>query len=560
MTATDPAALPGNARHAGIIRNGPHNRPGVLHALAATADRTPNAVAIHAFDPAGDHVELTYRRLVAEARAVSTGLAQRGLRAADRVILALPTCAAFFPVYLGCLISGVVPIVLPGARTSRASLDSAHIESITGGLSARCVVIRDTADLALPDVVTAAELISPDPANVPGEVTMDDIAHLQGTSGTTAEPRWVIVRHRNVAANVAAIGRAVDQRPDDILVTWLPMSHDMGLIGVSYAWYWGIPLVAADPINFIRNPLFWLELITRYRGTLSPAPTSAFQVCSRVAQLRRPSGLDLSSWRCALCGAEPVHDGTLKAFHRAFTSSGLGASVLTPVYGLAEATLAVTISSANRPFRVDRISSTSCAPGAQVEQGDDISVVGCGTAVPDHELRIVDAIGQPVTDGVVGEIEFRGPSVVDGYLGIQRDDQFQRDDFLRTGDLGYLRNGELFITGRSKEILIINGRNFSPLQIEAAVERVLAPHFTPSVVAVEVPDLQLHTGELHLLLDGRLGVAGRSDVEARVRRTLDQVFGLRGARLHWVAGGRLPRTDSGKIQRHRCRELASGTG
>jgi fatty-acyl-CoA synthase len=185
----------------------------------------------------------------------------------------------------------------------------------------------------------------------------------------------------------------------------------------------------------------------------------------------------------------------------------------------------------------------------------EVAIVGCGRVIAEHELRIVDGAGHPVAEGVVGEIEFRGDSVVDSYFGIDPNPGLKRGEFLRTGDLGYLRDGELFVTGRSKEILIINGRNFSPLQIEAALEQALAAPFTPAVVAVEAADEQLKSGALHLLVDSRLGGGDRA--AARARQTLEEVFGLRGATLHWVAGGHIPRTSSGKIQRLRCREIVT---
>ncbi|HXY99536.1 MAG TPA: AMP-binding protein, partial [Stellaceae bacterium] len=523
-----------------------------LAALAETIEKTPGRIAIRAIDADGVMAALTYRELYEGACAAAAGLARLGLAAGDRIVLSMPTCGEFFSLYLACLCAGLVPAVVPGARAQAAA----------DALAARFIVLRgaapaegDSRHIEAGDLLTAA----------PGRAIAlaaegEAMAHLQGTSGTTAMPRWAIVRHRNIAANVQAIGRAIDHRDDDALVTWLPMSHDMGLIGVSYAWYWGIPVVAADPANFIRNPLFWLELIGKFEGTLSPAPNSAFQACCRVAKLRPPKDLDLSSWRVALCGSEPVHEATLREFYETFRRHGLRREVLMPVYGLAEATLAVTISSTSESFRVERVDPAAGNRDAVVPASGEagkyaVAVVGCGRVIPGHALRIVDGGGQPVADGVVGEIEFAGESVVDGYFGVDDTAELKRDGFLRTGDLGYLRGGELFITGRVKEILIINGRNFSPLQIEGTLERLLGASFTPAVIAVEGADEQLRSGALHLLLDSRLGPGDRTRVEARVKQVLDEAFGLRGARLHWVLSGHIPRTPSGKIQRGRCRDL-----
>lgn len=529
-----------------------------LAALAETIEKTPGKIALRALDADGVVTGITYRALHEGACAAAAGFAQLGLAAGDRIVLSMPTCGEFFSLYLACLSTGVVPAVVAIARAQTAA----------DALDARYIVVRDTAPAASDGgtgrYVRAGDLLAETPGQAIDLAARGEaMAHLQGTSGTTSAPRWAVVRHRNIAANVRAIGQAIDHRGEDALVTWLPMSHDMGLIGVSYAWYWGIPVIAADPANFIRNPLFWLELIGKFEGTLSPAPNSAFQACCRVAKLRPPKDLDLSSWRVALCGSEPVHEATLRDFYETFRKYGLRREVLMPVYGLAEATLAVTISSTRESFRVERVdpglSQREAAAAAPGEPGKyTIAVVGCGQVVPDHALRVVDGTGEPVADGVVGEIEFAGESVVDGYFGGEGTAELKRGDFLRTGDLGYLRDGELFITGRAKEILIINGRNFSPLQIEGALERLLGAPFTPAIIAVEAEDEQLRSGALHLLLDTRLGASDRDRVEARVRQALDEVFGLRGARLHWVLSGHIPRTTSGKIQRGRCRELITG--
>jgi fatty-acyl-CoA synthase len=525
----------------------------VLAALADAVELTPDAIAVRSFDNDAAAATLSYGSLYEGACAVAAALKRLGVGAGDRVVLSMPSCAEFFGVYLGCLAAGIIPAVVVGARAQAAA----------EALGARLVVWRGTgpgaADGRTTRSVGARELLGAAPG--PGlalAAAGEPIAHLQGTSGTTSEPRWAVIRHDNVAANVQAIGRAIDQRTEDVLVTWLPMSHDMGLIGVSYAWFWRIPIVAADPSNFVRNPLFWLDLIDKFAGTLSPAPNSAFQACSRVAKLRPPRDLDLSSWRVALCGAEPVHESTMRDFYETFGRFGLRREVLMPVYGLAESTLAVSISSTTEPFRVERVAAGSAARDSVVlpcdeRQTDAISVVGCGRVVPEHALRVVGSDGRVLAEGMIGEIEVGGGSVFGGYFGSDDTAELKHDGFLRTGDLGYLRDGEIFITGRLKEIFILNGRNFSPLQIEATLERLLEAPFTPAVIAVDAPDEHLRSDALHLLLDGRLG--DRRAIEARVRQALDQIFGLHGVPVHWVSSGHIPRTTSGKIQRVRCREL-----
>ncbi|HEU5321283.1 MAG TPA: AMP-binding protein, partial [Methylomirabilota bacterium] len=391
----------------------------------------------------------------------------------------------------------------------------------------------------------------------------EGIAHLQSTSGSTGTPKLAVVRHRNITANVRAVGAAIGHRPDDVLVTWLPFSHDMGLIGLAYALLWQIPIVVCETTLFVQNPLLWPQWMSRFGGTLSPAPNSAFQMCARLARLRPPRGLNLAAWRVALCGAEPVFETTLQQFRAAFAPAGLRDTTVLPVYGLAEATLAVTISAPGAPLRVDRVDSDALgAEHRAVPRGDggarSLAVVGVGRAIPGHHLRVVDADGRALPDRQVGEIEFAGPSVVDGYWSKPEAPAALRrpDGFLRTGDLGYLADGILYVTGRHKDLVIVGGRNYSPNQIEAFVENLLDSPVTPAVVAVGVEDPSLGTEQLHLLLDTRLagGEAPRA-VEERVRQGLEEVFGLGGTAVHWVTGGEIPRTHSGKVQRFLCRQL-----
>jgi acyl-CoA synthetase (AMP-forming)/AMP-acid ligase II len=286
-------------------------------------------------------------------------------------------------------------------------------------------------------------------------------------------------------------------------------------------------------------------------------------MCARLARLRPPQGLDLSAWRVALCGAEPVHESTLRQFQDAFAGSGLAEGTLLPVYGLAEATLAVTLPETGRPFAVDRVDADLVASGGVAEprgEGDAraLALVCVGRPVEGHALRVADADGTPLPDRRVGEIEFAGPSVVEGYWNAPEETAALRrpDGWLRTGDLGYLAEGGLYVTGRRKDLLILNGRNYTPNQIETLVETVTRSAVTPAAVAVGRHDAHSRTETLHLLLDTRLAAEdGERAVAQRVREALEEVFAIGGVSVHWVAGGRIPRTPSGKVQRYLCRDL-----
>lgn len=542
-------------------------RSSVVHAFLDSVETNPYGFAARVIEKTREEFSLTYGQLHELAGEVAQGFADRGIGAGDRVIVALPAGRDFLATYLAALCTGVIPLIVPEPKPGRTAFYAANLQHFAKVMEARCILsgeaLRDELGSALPiPAVTAERLRAGGRAALRPPEEAEAVAHLQATSGSTGMPKLGIVRHRNVTANVRAIGEAVRQDPDDILVTWLPFSHDMGLIGLSYALYWQIPIVISDTSNFVSNPLSWLQWMSRFAGTLSPAPNSAFQMCARLARLRPPKDLDLSPWRVALCGAEPVHESTLAQFQAAFGPFGLGENTLMPVYGLAEATLAVTISDLDRPFSADRVDADAIVSQGRAEPSTEpatsLPMVCVGSVVPGHEVRVVDGEGRLLPDRAVGEIEFSGPSVLDGYW---RDDLAtatlrRPDGWLRTGDLGYLVDGQLYVAGRHKDLLIVNGRNYTPNQIEAFVETVAESTLTPSVIAVGLQDPQLRTETLHLLLDTRLS-AGSDErvVEERVRQALEEAFGLGGVGIHWIASGQIPRTNSGKVQRYLCREL-----
>lgn len=548
---------------------GPRRAATVVHALLDRADRTPDRTAFHVVERGEQEVTLTYgdlHRLIAET---VSGAAEAGLGAGDRVVVVLPTSRDFLAVYLGFLYAGIVPVV-----AAEPTGGMAEYEARLGRLAHHAGAVRAVTSPGLaealgpgfPVPVTTPEALRGDPVALDApRAGPDGLAQLQATSGSTGTPKLAMVRHGNLVANVRAIAEAIRGNSQDTLVSWLPLFHDMGLVGISYALRAGIPMVLSDPVNFLRDPMAWLRWMDRHHGTLSPAPSSAFHICARVARRRPPQDLDLSSWRVALCGAEPVHDDTMREFQAAFGPFGLSGTTLRPVYGLAEATLAVTISDVTRPYTVDRVDAEAVAAGGYAEprsaaDARTARLVCVGPVLPGHSLRVTGPDGTPLGDREIGEIEVSGPSVIDGYLG--QDDGAsgtplkRPDGHLRTGDLGYQADGELYITGRSKDVIIISGRNYVPDQLERFVESVLPSPRTPAVVAVGVPDPTLHTEQLHLLLDERLaGEQDRRELAGRVSRSLEDAFGIGGVSFHWIARARLPRTTSGKIQRHLCRSL-----
>lgn len=543
--------------------------PSVLHALLDSAEARPDGLAVRVAEQDAAH-ELGHAELLAWLRRGAAGLRALGVAPGERVVLALPTSREFLGLYLGALWSGVIPLAEPAQRPGREGGHAlTRLRAVADAVGARRILVPRAAQLALAGA--DARLAAAEEAFTHGEderglaAAADGIAHLQLTSGTTGRQKIAVVRHRNIMANVAGIGALIQVRPGDALAFWLPMFHDMGLIAVSCALVWQAPMTITDAANFVRHPLrYWLQLISRYRASITAAPNSAYEACARLAGLRSSLGLDLSCCRAAFWGSEAVQPETIEHFERAFAPYGYRPEATLPVYGLAEATLAASVPDVEARPRVDRLDELALRAGtggaaAGSTGGRRLDFVCVGRPLPQHELRVVDASGQPLAEGCVGEILLRGPSVVDGYWDDPAATRaLRRGGFLATGDLGYLRDGELYVVGRRKELIIVRGQNYLPADIESFVERVLGDAVPKGVAVVGAADAATRTERLHLLVESRvLPVPDRTARDQSLRDALAEAFGLTGVTVHWLRKGGIPRTTSGKIQRFRCLDLVA---
>lgn len=521
--------------------------PTCLHAFLESLAAHPEAPAIRIVGRADADVELSYVGLHHLAACAVAAYRHARIEPGDRVILALPTCREFIALYLGALFHGVIPLVEPVPHPAQETSSAvSRLRRKADLIGARCILVQKSALAAvaadaLPLVISAEDMLfGHEPVAIAPPGDGDTIAHLQSTSGTTGEQRVLPVRHRNIVANVAGIGSKIQVRPPDSLCFWLPLFHDMGLIAVLCSFYWRRPMIITDSANFVRSPIrFWLQMMSKYRATITAAPNSAYEACARIARLRRYEQLDLSSVRVAFWGSESIYPHTIQAFEKAFAPYGYRKEMTFPVYGLAEATLAATLPQVEMCPVVSEFADPS---GGRIRQ-----TVCVGRPLPDHELRILDINRHPVGDGVVGEIELLGPSVIQPTT---------EDGFLRTGDLGFLRNGDLYVIGRKKELIIANGRNFVPADIETFVDEIVQTGIQKGVAAIGVVRPELGTERLHLAIESRvLPVPNQTALEDRVRLALAESFGITGVVIQWVAKGTIPKTTSGKIQRFRCRDL-----
>jgi 1-acyl-sn-glycerol-3-phosphate acyltransferase len=532
-------------------------------------------------DPAGSEQAISYGRLRDETAAVAAGLRERGVSRGDTVALMLPTGLDFLRSFLAILLVRAVPVpIYPPLRLDRLEEYAARQSAILADAGVRLLITiaraRPVASLLKPavptlrDVVTADELARPGVPQPGPEGEAADPAFIQYTSGSTGQPKGVLLTHANLLANIRAIASGIELLPTDVGVSWLPLYHDMGLIG---SWLMclhnGVPLTLLPPTAFLARPERWLWAIHERRATLSAAPNFAYELSARRIADEALEGLDLSSWRIALNGAEPVSPGTLERFSRRFGRCGFAPGAMTPVYGLAECSVALAFPPMGRGPRIDRVSRQAFerdgrADAAASGEKTALEFVSAGSALPEHRIRIVDDAGHDVADRVVGRLVFQGPSMTGGYYNRPEATAavMLPGGWLDSGDLAYQADGEIHVCGRRKDLIIKGGRNLVPQEIEEAAASVEGVR-RGCVVAFGVPSPSLGTEALVVVAETRATDAAERDrlagavterVAAAVEVPPDQVV--------LVAPGAVLKTSSGKLRRAATREqfLAGALG
>ena len=515
---------------------------------------------------------LSYSGLWTRAAAVAAGLRARDIGSGDAVALMLPTCSAFFETFLGTLLAGAVPVPLyPPVRVSDIEAHVRGRAAILANAQARVLVAGPEAMLVgealrgevpdLRDVVTADRLRDGAAPTTLPVISGHDLAFLQYTSGSTGAPKGVMLRHDNLLANIRAMGRAAGVSSVDRFLSWLPLYHDMGLIGAWLAtMYHGVPLVVMPPTSFLARPARWLRSIHRFRATMSAGPNFAYEIAATKIPDGEIEGIDLSAWRLAFNGAEPVRAASLDRFARRFEDYGFDRRALTPVYGLAECALGLTFPPLARGPRIARVDEHALANEGLAQPATDhataLEVVSCGVPLAGHEVRVVDDIGRELPERSEGRIEFRGPSSTPGYLrNPQATAALIRGDWLDSGDVGFIDGGELYVTSRIKDLIKRGGHNIHPYDLEAAIGDI--PGIRKGCVAVfGVPDRA--TGTERVVV-----VAETSQRDDTVRAALSERIQAQ-ASIHLdgpadevllVSARTVLKTSSGKIRRSACREL-----
>lgn len=555
----------------GLTANSQATCANLVELACSRANEKPDRTAyVFLQDGENESGRLTFAELDRRARVIAARLQRMGM-AGERALLLYPPGLDYIEGFFGCLYAGVVavPASLPTRRQKSrllAVIDDAApaVMMTTAAIAAK---LRD--ELATmpnpvwlatdrPDAESAERWIKP-------ALSPDSLAFLQYTSGSTGDPKGVMVSHGNLMANQAAIKQGFGHTEDTTVVGWLPLYHDMGLIGnLLQPLYLGATAVLMPPMAFLEKPVRWLKAISNYRANTSGGPNFAYDLCCRKVTSEQIQDLDLSAWTLAFNGSEPVRAVTLERFAEKFAGCGFRKESFFPCYGLAEATLYVS---------GEKLPSAGYAN--HPEETTEVRVVSCGATSDRHEIRIVDPeTGSPCQDGCIGEIWVAGPSIAQGYWNRQETSEqtfrarlaekpgmdrsmidANAQSFLRTGDLGYLDNGRLYITGRIKDLIIIRGRNFYPQDIEQALTGEIPALVPDSCVAFSIN----RESEEQLIVAAEITRAAMRSgdyevITAAMRKLLAEVCELAAAELVLVQAGAVPKTSSGKVRRQPCKQ------
>jgi len=536
--------------------------------MLSPADLVPHLTALVFVDHAPSPERVTWGELRAGAVGAAAALATAGVTPGDRVVIMLPTRPAFFSMFFGALWLGAIPVpVVPPHTLRREKLEGLFdtITRIADDCGARVLVGLDRTLAVLSDYLTqkgstlglvSAEQVPPGD-DLPRAVVArrDDLALLQYTSGSTSHPKGVELTHASIVANTKAISAAITHA-GSVGVSWLPLHHDMGLIGGALtALYCRRPQVHMPPQAFAKDPARWLQYLSDVRATITVAPNFAYALCTQHIADQDLEGVDLSALEVALNGAEPIDPSTIEAFESRFARWGLRPGAVRPVYGLAESALAVTFGESGPP-RLDDVDAEALEhrghAAAAATATRRRTFVSVGVPLDTQEVRVVDAADATLPDRIVGEIVVRGPSVMRGYYGQPAESAAAlRNGWLHTGDLGYLASGQLYVTGRSKDLIIRLGKNYYAQDIERAVARL------PGVLQGGVAALGVDGDDgvrIVVIAETRLrDLEARSCLTIEIRDACQTQFDVGPDEIHLVPPGTIPRTTSGKVRRQACR-------
>lgn len=554
----------------------PHRAHTLIELLEQYAQLEPERPHIYLQDEDGHEQIVTYGELAEMAGASAQIIAEYKIKPGETIAIMLPTSREYFFYFFGILLAGAIPVpIYPPTQTERIEEYVRRQAKILRNAEIRLLVTvtkgRTLGHLLKSFIPSLyAVLTVEDLKNLQGKpdffsAKSDDAALIQYTSGSTGDPKGVLLSHQNLLSNIRAVGQALQVRPTDCMVSWLPLYHDMGLIG---AWlgsfYYGVPVCILSPLAFLMRPERWLWAIHYHRATISGAPNFAYELCVKSISSEKISGLDLSSWRLALNGSETIHAKTIRRFAKKFAPYYFNPKAMTPAYGLAESTMGLIFTPPGRGPKIDQINRDAFmqqgkAMPTKLTDKSTLEIVSCGVPFSAHAVRIVDDNNKLMNEREVGSLQFNGPSTMCGYY--HNPDATRavfHDGWLDSGDLAYQAEGEIYITGRKKDIIITAGRNIYPEEIEKIVGDI--PGVVQGcVIAFGVPDPQSGTEQC-------IVVAETQEQDATVRQGIIHKINTEIAlslniTLHQVILANpqtVPKTSSGKLQRSTCKRAYLG--
>ncbi|MFI4955189.1 MAG: AMP-binding protein, partial [Gammaproteobacteria bacterium] len=536
------------------------------------ANKTPMRPHIYLQNEHGTEQVITYGQVYARAQNIARGLLKRGIQPGETIAIMLPTDETFFYSFLGILLVGAIPVpIYPPFRPDRIEEYAQREAKILQNAQARILITFAQAELLsrilsnfVPSLieVTTAENLQISTGTLPTlSIQPDAPALIQYTSGSTGDPKGVLLTHRNILANIHALGEGIPVKSTDVVVSWLPLYHDMGLMNWIGSLYYAIPVTILSPLTFLTRPERWLWAIHYHRATLSGGPNFAYELCVKKINDADIEGLDLSSWNFAFNGAEAINPKTLESFYHRFSRYGFKLETFAPVYGLAENTVTLTLPAHKRVPLIDKVQRQSferenkAIPATELHGKDVLEFVGCGTVISQHKIRIVDETGHELAERTIGNIQFSGPSAMQGYYN--KPDITQKiyhAGWWDTGDLGYLVQNELFITGRKKDLIIKAGRNLAPDEIENIVSQVAGIR-KGCVIAFGVNDPGTGTEKLIVVAESnQLSKPEQQRMRENIIEKLVVALGVPPDTVVLVPPRTVPKTSSGKLQRSACKQ------
>lgn len=532
---------------------------------ALRSNATDSARAVTFVRTNGQERRVSYPELWAEAAGRAKALREFGWAKGDRIGLILPEPDEFVLSFMGALVAGLVAVPMyPPPTLAKMDAYGDTVRHVLHASGARGLVTSDTmkafVESQLLDGRESRNIVferdirgqTLDDRALP-DVGPDDLAFLQFTSGSTAQPKGVMVTHDNLRVNSRAIMfEGLHSTPEDRGVSWLPLYHDMGLIGFVIApIFASVSVVFLPTSSFIRRPSIWLDTIHKHRGTITFAPNFAFELATRAINPNVSAAWDLSCLRALGCGAEPIVPDVLRAFLQRFAANGLSSQSILPCYGMAEATLAITFHELGTPLVTDRIQAAALASGRALPSVSDepaLEFVSCGQTFSEHEVILVDTQGNPLGEREVGEIRVRGPSVTAGYYdNAEATADVFRDGWLSAGDLGYRVGKHLFICGRLKDLIILNGKNHYPQDIERVASKIDGIRDGQCVAFSRMGPQGAE--EAVLVAESKRTGDARAKLVEDVTSAVRTECGVVLAEIVFIKRGTLPKTSSGKVRR-----------